>query len=67
MAAFNWRMRSEVVQPFWAALQAGEFITGAAEQVGSYREMGGRWIAAECGIRPSCVLRNDMSNARLRN
>jgi len=52
MAAFNWRMRPEVVQPFWAALRAGEFITGAAEQAGTYREMGGRWIAAECGIRP---------------
>jgi hypothetical protein len=39
MAAFSWRMRPEVVQPFWAALQAGEFITGAAEQAGTYREM----------------------------
>jgi transposase, IS30 family len=52
MAVFNWRMRPEVVQSFWAALQAGEFITGAAEQAGTYREMGGRWIAAENGIRP---------------
>ena len=53
MAVFNLRMRPEVVQPFWAALQAGEFITGAAEQAGSYREMGSRWIAAERGIRPA--------------
>src|SRR6516162_9646428 len=52
MVRFNERMRPEVVQPFWAALQAGEFITGAAELAGTYREMGGRWIAAECGIRP---------------
>jgi transposase, IS30 family len=52
MARFNERMRPEVVQPFWAALQAGEFITDAAAQAGTYREMGGRWIAAECGIRP---------------
>jgi len=26
---FTWRMVPEVVQPFWAALQRGEFITGA--------------------------------------
>jgi len=28
---FTWRMVPEVVQPFWAALQRGEFITTAAE------------------------------------
>jgi hypothetical protein len=44
---FSSRMISEVVQPFWAAVQRGEFITEAAESVGSYREMGGRWIAAD--------------------
>jgi len=49
---FTWRMVPEVVQPFWAALQRGEFITGAAEGVGSYREMGGRWLAAAGGVRP---------------
>jgi hypothetical protein len=31
---FSSRMVSEVVQPFWVALQRGEFITGAAEGVG---------------------------------
>ena len=45
-------MISEVVQPFWAAVQRGEFITEAAESVGTYREMGGRWIAAAGGVRP---------------
>ena len=49
---FSSRMISEVVQPFWAAVQRGEFITEAAESVGSYREMGGRWIAAAGGVRP---------------
>ena len=49
---FNTRMVSEVVQPFWAAIQRGEFIGEAAESVGSYREMGGRWIAAAGGVRP---------------
>jgi transposase, IS30 family len=49
---FSSRMVSEVVQPFWAAVQRGEFITEAAESVGSYREMGGRWIASAGGVRP---------------
>jgi transposase, IS30 family len=45
-------MVSEVVQPFWAALQRGDFITGAAESVGSYRVQGKRWMAAAGGVRP---------------
>ena len=49
---FSSRMVSEVVQPFWAALQRGEFITGAAESVGSYRVQGRRWIVAAGGVRP---------------
>ena len=31
VVVFTWRMVPEVVQPFWAALQRGEFITDAAE------------------------------------
>jgi hypothetical protein len=49
---FSSRMISEVVQPFWAAVQRGEFITGAAESVGSYRVQGRRWIVAAGGVRP---------------
>jgi hypothetical protein len=30
MVMFNTRMRPDVIQPFWAALQAGEFISAAA-------------------------------------
>jgi hypothetical protein len=41
---FSNRMISEVVQPFWAAVQRGEFITEAAESVGTYREMGGQTV-----------------------
>ncbi len=52
MVMFNERMRPEVIQPFWAALQAGEFISEAAEGVGTYRVKGRRWILAESGIRP---------------
>jgi IS30 family transposase len=49
---FTWRMVPEVIQPFWAALQRGEFITDAAEGVGTYRKKGARWMAAEGGVRP---------------
>ena len=52
MVMFNTRMRPEVIQPFWAALQAGGFISTAAEGVGTYRVKGRRWILAESGIRP---------------
>jgi IS30 family transposase len=52
MVVFSDRMRPEVMQPFWAALQRGEFISGAAEGVGTYRVKGRRWILAENGIRP---------------
>jgi hypothetical protein len=49
---FTWRMVPEVVQPFWAALQCGEFSTGAAEEVGTYRKKGPRWMVAEGDVRP---------------
>ena len=52
MVVFSERMRPEVIQPFWAAVQAGEFITAAAHGVGTYRKKGARWMAAESGIRP---------------
>jgi IS30 family transposase len=42
----------EVMQSFWAALQAGAFITDAAEEAGTYRKQGTRWIAACGGVRP---------------
>jgi IS30 family transposase len=52
MVGFSVGMVAEVVQPFWAAMQRGEFITDAAEEVGSYRKKGARWIAAAGGVRP---------------
>src|SRR4051812_32061474 len=45
-------MVSENVQMFWAALQAGEFITDAAETAGTYRKQGTRWVLAHGGVRP---------------
>jgi IS30 family transposase len=43
---------AEAVQPFWAALQAGEFISDAAVMAGTYRKQGTRWVAACGGVRP---------------
>ncbi len=51
VARFSERMITDVVQEFWAAMQQGDFITEAAEKVGTYRKMGARWLAAEGGIR----------------
>jgi hypothetical protein len=42
----------EIIQPFWAALPVGGFISAAAEGVGTKRVKGRRWILAASGIRP---------------
>jgi DNA-binding NarL/FixJ family response regulator len=52
MAVFNDRMVPARVQPFWAALQRGEFITDAAAEAGTYRKRGTRWLGACGGVRP---------------
>lgn len=52
MARFINAQLPEVVQPFWAALQAGEFIADAAVASGTYRKQGTRWVAACGGVRP---------------
>jgi transposase, IS30 family len=52
MARFVNAQVPEVVQPFWAALQRGEFIADAAVQVGTYREQSTRWVASCGGVRP---------------
>ena len=52
MARFVNAQVPEVVQPFWAALQGGEFIADAAVAVGTYRKQGTRWVAACGGVRP---------------
>ena len=45
MARFHNAQLPEVVQPFWAALQRGEFIADAAVAAGTYRKQGTRWVA----------------------
>jgi transposase, IS30 family len=52
MAQFFGRMVPEVVQVFWSAMARGEFVTVAAAEAGTYREMGSRWLAASGGVRP---------------
>jgi hypothetical protein len=52
MARFVNAQVPEVVQPFWAALQRGEFIADAAVAVGTYRKQGTRWVASCGGVRP---------------
>jgi transposase, IS30 family len=52
MVVFSERMLPEVMDVFWGALARGETVSDAAKEVGSYREKGGRWIAACGGIRP---------------
>lgn len=52
MARFVNAQVPEVVQPFWAALQRGEFIADAAVAVGTYRRQGTRWVAVCGGVRP---------------
>ena len=49
---FSDRMVPEVIQPFWALLQRGEFITDAAAGVGTYRkkELGGSSRRAGFGL-----------------
>jgi IS30 family transposase len=52
MVRFSNAQVAEAVQPFWSALQAGEFISDAAMQAGTYRKQGTRWVAACGGVRP---------------
>jgi hypothetical protein len=52
VARFFRHMISENVQVFWSAVQRGEFITDAAEAVGTYRKQGAWWVVASGGVRP---------------
>ena len=52
MVRFSNAQVAEAIQPFWAALQRGEFITDAAVQAGTHRKQGTRWVAVCGGVRP---------------
>jgi IS30 family transposase len=49
---FSNRMVPELVQPFWAALQAGEFLTDATAVAGTHRWRGLAWLREAAGVRP---------------
>ena len=56
---FSNQLVAELYQPFWAAWQAGEFLTDAAAVAGTYRHRGlawlraGRWGASTSWPRPA--------------
>jgi hypothetical protein len=52
MARFSERMVAEMVQTFWAAMARGELVTDAAEEAGTYRKKGARWLRDAGGVRP---------------
>jgi len=43
---------AELIQPFWAAWQAGEFMTDASAVAGTYRNRGLAWVRQAGGVRP---------------
>ncbi len=51
-ARFSNQLVAEMYQPFWAAWQAGEFLTDAAAVAGTYRHRGLAWLRQAGGVRP---------------
>ncbi len=49
---FSNKMVAELYQPFWAALQAGEFLTDAAAFAGTHRWRRLKWLREAGGVRP---------------
>ena len=49
---FSNQLVAELYQPFWAAWQAGEFLTDAAAVAGTYRHRGLAWLRQAGGVRP---------------
>ena len=49
---FSNQLVAELYQPFWAALQAGEFLTDAAAVAGTHRWRGLKWLREAGGVRP---------------
>jgi IS30 family transposase len=49
---FSNQLVAELIQPFWAAWQGGEFLTDASALAGTYRHRGLVWLRAAGGVRP---------------
>jgi transposase, IS30 family len=52
MTRFTVTMVPEVIEPFWEAIQAGEFTNDAAALVGTHRWRGLAWLRDAGGVRP---------------
>jgi IS30 family transposase len=52
MVRFSNQLVAEAIQPFWDALQAGEFLTDAAAVAGTHRWRGLKWVREAGGVRP---------------
>jgi IS30 family transposase len=49
---FSNQLVAELVQPFWAAWQGGEFMTDASAIAGTHRQRGLAWVRQAGGVRP---------------
>ncbi len=49
---FSNQLVAEMVQPFWAAVQRGEFLTDAAAVARTNRWRGLQWVRGAGGVRP---------------
>ena len=49
---FSKQMIPNLIQPFWAAWQGGEFLTDAAALAGTSRHRGLAWLREAGGVRP---------------
>lgn len=52
MVRFSNQLVAEAIQPFWAALQAGAFLTDAAAVAGTHRARARGWVREAGGVRP---------------
>jgi hypothetical protein len=53
MVRFSNKLVAELIQPFWASLQAGEFLTDAAAVAQTHRHRGLAWLREAGGVRSS--------------
>ncbi len=49
---FSNQLVADLIQPFWAAWQAGEFMTDASAVAGTHRQRGLAWVRQAGGVRP---------------
>src|ERR1017187_2014799 len=49
---FSKQIIPNLIQPFWAAWQGGEFLTDAAALAGTHRHRGLAWVREAGGVRP---------------